>query len=287
MYHVFIANSALMLNLLHGLDDVASSTFPVLISGERGVGKELVAEQIHLKGTNKDFPFVRIKCVSAGASVVDVKSLIEGTTLFLDEVSLLTQSQQEQLLNMIQEKVFPRTLRIIASTSNDLELLVEQGKFNKTLFSYLNILPVTVPALRHHTDDVEGLTLYFLRLYNRNLNKSVTGISPVAVKLLKEYFWPGNVRELKNMIERAVMLCSDMVLNAADFPLLKNENSIVDELVSSSDRTLKTALDRFKKLYVTEILNETRWNKTAASKILDVQRTYIFKLMKELNISQD
>ena len=83
------------------------------------------------------------------------------------------------------------------------------------------------------------------------------------------------------------MLCSDSVLNATDFPLLKNENSIVDELVTSSDRTLKTALDRFKKLYVTEILNETRWNKTSAAKILDVQRTYIFKLMKELNISQD
>ena len=287
MFHVFIANSALMLNLLHGLDDIASSCFPVLISGEHGVGKELVAEQIHLKGSNRDFPFTTIKCACADDNIVDEKTLKEGTTLFLDEVSFLSRSQQEHLLKLIQEKLFPRTLRIIASTSKDLESAVEEKLFDKTLFSYLNILPVTVPALRHHSDDIEALALYFLRACNRDMNKRISGISPVALKLLKGHFWPGNVRELRNMIEHAVMFCSERVLNVEDFPLIKNESSVVEESLSSSDRSLKSALDRFKKMYVTGILNETRWNKAAAARILDVQRTYVFRLMRELDILQD
>ncbi len=287
MYHVFIANSALMLNLLHGLDDIASSHFPVLISGEHGVGKELVAEQIHLKGSNRNFPFVRIQCSNADDAVVDENRLAEGTSLFFDEISLLTKNQQERLLHLIQEKRFPQTLRMIASTSKDIETFVDEGLFDKTLFSYLNILPVTVPALRHHRDDVEALALYFMRIYCRAMNKTVDSISAVALKLLKEHYWPGNVRELKNMMERAVMLCSEKTLDADDFPLIKNERSIVDESLNASDRSLKTSLDRFKKQYVMEILNETRWNKSAAARILDVQRTYVFRLMKELDISQD
>ncbi|MCR5762820.1 MAG: sigma 54-interacting transcriptional regulator [Treponema sp.] len=287
MYHVFIANSALMLNLLHGLDDIASSSYPVLIFGERGVGKELVAEQIHLKGINKDFPFVRIKCMNADADILKEKELSEGSTLFFDEISLLTQGQQKHLLGLIQEKRFPRTVRIIASTCKDLESLVEEGAFNKTLFTYLNILPVTVPALRHHADDIEALSLFFLRTCNADMNKHVGGITPVAMSLLKSHFWPGNVRELKNMIEHAVMLNSGNVLNAEDFPLLRQDDSLAEEMLLSKDRTLKTAIDRFKKLYITEILNETRWNKSSAAKILDVQRTYIFRLMKELDISCD
>lgn len=287
MYHVFIANSALMLNLLHELDDVASSSFPVLIFGEKGIGKELVAEQIHLRGSSKDFPFVRIKCVCAEDNILDEKSLKEGTTLFFDEISLLSLAQQEHLLKLVQERLLPQTLRIVASSSKDLENLVREGKFNKNLFTYLNILPITIPPLRQHADDIEGLVMFFLRIYSRIMNKNVENVSSVAIKLLKEYFWPGNVRELKNIIEHAVMVCEGSVVNASDLSYLQKESSLSDEILNSSDRTLKCALDSFKRQYLLGVLNETKWNKAAAARILDVQRTYIFKLMKELDISLD
>jgi len=167
-----------------------------------------------------------------------------------------------------------------------LEQMVSEGKFRSDLFYRLNVLPLYVPPLRERKDDIEPLAMFFCRKFSVETKKDFIGFSQEAFESLHSYFWPGNIRELENSIERACVLGKPPFINAEDLRLnIKNYSESVDDIqISDGDRTLKTALYTFKRKYVTKILEESKWNQTEAGKILGVQRTYVSRLMNELDI---
>ncbi|WP_407396809.1 sigma 54-interacting transcriptional regulator [Treponema sp.] len=237
-----------------------------------------------------------------------------GGTLFLDEIGELPLNLQAKLLRVLQEKKFERVgsseticvdVRIIAATNRDLEQMITEGSFRKDLYFRLNVLPIAVPPLRNRRDEIPDLAMYFVN--KSETHKGFKGFSEEAKKAMLKYMWPGNIRELENTIERACIFGTPPLIKVEDLRLpMDNPVEETDGNVPSAggssyypkekvsamqtamgeDRTLKSALNQFKKEYLIKILNETGWNQTAAAKILDIQRTYVSKLMTELGIKK-
>lgn len=324
-YHSFIANSPVMLDLIKIVDEIAKNNSSVLILGESGVGKELFAEQLHLKSSRSQMPFVRVNCAALSPQLLEselfghVKGAFtnavsdrvgrfeaaNGGTIFLDEIGELPLDLQVKLLRVIQSKSFEKVgsnktlfvdVRIVAATNRDFDAMVQEGLFRKDLYYRLNVLPLYIPPLRNRKEDIEPLASFFCNKFSVETKKNFTGFSDDALKLLHSYYWPGNVRELENTIERACVLGKPPLIKVEDFRLFASQESAVsaesaedsvDSSYSTGDRTLKTAVNRFKKKYITKILNETSWNQTKACKILGIQRTYVSRLLNELNIRDD
>ncbi len=314
-YHTFIAKSRVVLDLIQVIEKASQTNSSVLILGESGVGKELFAEQLHLKSQRAKKPFIRVNCAALspqlleselfghvkGAytdAVSDRKGRFEtanGGTIFLDEIGEIPLDLQVKLLRVIQARSFEKVgssetisvdVRIIAATNRNLEKMVAEGKFRSDLFYRLNVLPLYVPPLRERKDDIEPLAIFFCRKFSVETKKDFISFTPEALEALHSYYWPGNIRELENSIERACVLGKPPFIQAEDLRLnIKNYTECIDDVVPfEGDRTLKTALYTFKKKYLTKILEETKWNQTEAGKILGVQRTYVSRLMNELDI---
>lgn len=321
-YHPFIAASSAMRDLLVIVDKVSKTKSSVLIVGESGVGKELFAEQLHLKSPRADKPFIRVNCAalspallenelfgSAEHSAIDAVSgrfcrleTAEGGTLFLDEVCELPLHLQEKLLRVIQSGTFEKAgsgtpinvdVRIIAATNRNIEELVGQGKFRGDLYYRLNVLPIHVPPLRQRKEAIEPLAHYFRKKFSIETNKMFERFSSDALDLMHSYYWPGNVRELKNSVERACVLGRPPVLQAGDLHLSVSgygtdmrtlNGNVIAASEQLQDKTLRTAIHNFKRMYVKHILEETAGNQTAAGKVLGIQRTYLSRLLNELHI---
>ncbi|MGN0728596.1 sigma-54-dependent Fis family transcriptional regulator [Treponema sp.] len=320
-YHPFIAKNPVVLSLLENIKRASSINSSVLITGESGVGKELFAEQIHLLSSRKDKPFVRVSCASLSPALLESEffghvkgaftdavsarkgrfELADGGTIFLDEIGELPVDLQAKLLRVIQEKKFERVgscetisvdVRIIAATNRDLEAMITQGTFRTDLYFRLNVLPIAVPPLRERRDELGDLCEFFLNKFKAEIHKEFIGFSEAAKKAIYSYMWPGNIRELENTIERACIIGNPPFIQLNDLRLpVEVETSVspeihncAQELSLGRDRSLKNALSEFKKQYVEAILRETNWNQTAAAKILGIQRTYVSKLISELNI---
>jgi len=316
-FHTFVYESRALKDLMHVVEKVAETNSSVLITGESGSGKELIAEQLHLKSSRKVKPFIRFNCASAEESFLErelfgsaesseeenasgVKGcfeLADGGTLFFDEIGALPLDIQAKLLQCIQTKVCKRLgsvdginvdVRIVASTSCDLEAMVENGSFRSDLYYRLNVLPVHVPPLRDRKDDIIPLAEFFLNKSGSALKKRFTSFSDLAKRFLVDYYWPGNVRELENMIEYACIQGLPPVVQVKE--LQRSGYGEIDQMAddlsspSDGDKSLKTAIDRFKKAYIMKILDETSWNQTAAGKVLGIQRTYVSRLLNELHI---
>jgi Nif-specific regulatory protein len=310
-YHTLIAKSPLILEKLEIVSRVAKTDSSVLILGESGVGKELFAEQIHLQSARSKEAFVRVNCAAlpeglleselfghvkgAFTSAIQTRKgrfeLADGGTIFLDEIGDLPLKLQAKLLRVIQQKTFEKVgsdrsvtvnVRILAATNKDIEDLVEKGEFRSDLYYRLNVLPLYIPPLRQRPEDIPELAQFFLKKFNREIKKSFTGFAENAMETMLSYSWPGNIRELENCIERACVIGKDVLIQSEDL-LLKHANAvIVNE--NNSDRNLKTALNLFKTRYIRKILEENDWNQTETAKALDIQRTYLSRLIKELNI---
>ncbi|MBR7079236.1 MAG: sigma-54-dependent Fis family transcriptional regulator [Treponema sp.] len=325
-YHTFVGKSPIILDILKVVEEVAKTSSSVLIIGESGVGKELFAEQLHLKSDRRNQPFVRVSCAAlsptlleselfghvkgaytnANSSRVGRFEMADGGTLFLDEIGEMPLDLQAKLLRVIQEKKFERVgssetisvdVRIIAATNRNLEEMVKNKTFRDDLYYRLNVLPLNIPPLRRRKDDIEPLANFFLQKYSNEMKKNFQGFSSAASKALYTYSWPGNVRELENSIERACILGQGPLIQMMDLrlPLPDSDDrdsygdmvhSSVEDLINTEDRTLKTALSVFKKQYLTRILEQTGWNQTKTAQILDVQRTYVSRLMGELDIKK-
>ncbi|MBO5607832.1 MAG: sigma-54-dependent Fis family transcriptional regulator [Treponema sp.] len=325
-YHTFVAKSPVILDIMKVIEDVSKTNSSVLIVGESGVGKELFAEQIHLKSPRNNRPFVRVSCAALSPSLLESElfghvkgaftnavsnqtgrfEMADGGTLFLDEIGEMPINLQSKLLRAIQEKKFERVgssetisvdVRIIAATNRNLEEMVKAKTFRDDLYYRLNVLPLNIPPLRRRKEDIEPLAFYFLQKYSTETKKNFQGFSGASIKALYSYSWPGNVRELENTIERACILCQSEQIQVQDLRLPVSYASksssdgsevqgIAEEAASSSDRTLKTALNTFKKQYIERILEQTGWNQTEAARILDVQRTYVSRLIQELQIKK-
>ncbi len=289
---------------------LARSQAPVYISGESGTGKELVARMIHEQGPRSAAPFVPVNCGaipqelmeseffghrkgSFSGAVADKEGLFQaagGGTLFLDEVAELPMLMQVKLLRAIQEKCIrpvgsqqelPVDVRILSATHKDLAGLVAAGRFRQDLFYRINVIELYVPPLRERKGDIPLLVEHIINRIthvSEDLHCSVS-LSDKAISTLKEYSFPGNVRELENILHRALALCEGEVIDVADLQLPLSGSS--GEIVEHGDEALDTFLTHQEKEKILAALEQTRWNKTAAAKLLGISfRALRYRLEK-------
>ncbi len=289
-----------------------SPSSTVLIQGESGTGKELIANYIHMMSARNKYRFMEINCAAltenlleaelfgyekgsfTGASTTGKAGLFEATqrgTMFLDEIGEMSLPLQAKLLRVLQERKFKRVggvddinvdVRIVATTNRDLEEEVKKGNFRKDLYYRLKVLPIYLCALRERKDDIIPLAKHYIDKFNKEFNKDVNGLTPEIKSVLKKYEWPGNVRELKNVIERAVLLSNNSTLSAEHL-LLGSETEIKD---IGQDEEVDQSISTVEKLHITEILKETSWRMTKASKILGINRTTLYNKIKHYSIKQ-
>lgn len=274
-----VANSSAMRSVKNVLRNLASSNVPVLFKGEKGSGRAYLASLLN-SYAEKPRAFLRLSC--NGEDDIDFERLLNGTIgmLFFDEIGGASRSVQEKLLAFLQSPDSEK-VRICCSASENLEMLAEKNRFNRDLYYRLALLPLSVPPLRRRVDDIVPLAHIFLVAHARKYNKNITGFSREATQQLVSAFWPGNVSELDLCIERA---CAEATGSVLEKNAIRLNISPVSGILSDSERSLKSAVDRFKKQYITQILNEVRWSQTEAAKILDIQRTYLSRLIKDLDI---
>ena len=309
-YHMFIGESTEMKEVMEMAHRVAPGKTTVLVGGESGTGKQLLSRAIHTMSDRKDKPFVQVNCTTLSEQLLESdlfgheKGAFTGAhqmkkgrvemahrgTLFLDEIGDLTPSIQAKLLHFLELNEFERVggmkplkvdVRVIAATNKDLIREVKEGNFREDLYFRLNVVSLVLPPLRERANDITLLAHYFLHRFNRVLQKKVKAINPAALNKMKNYHWPGNIRELENAIERSVVLAPGQEITPDLLPL---------QLTQESEETLKVGLHldeatlKFKHQFITRTLQFTNYNQTEAAKLLDIQRTYLNRLVKELKI---
>ncbi|HEY6557953.1 MAG TPA: sigma-54 dependent transcriptional regulator [Polyangiaceae bacterium] len=300
------------------VDRVADTTCTILITGESGTGKELVARAIHNTSRRVRAPFVAVNCgaipealleselfghargafTGAHATKVGRIALAQGGTLFLDEIGEMPLSLQVKLLRILQSREYSpvgdtRTMaadvRIVAATNVNLEAAVQAGTFREDLYYRLNVIHLTVPALRERSEDVPFLVHYFLaRAREKTGRMEVREVSRAAAQLLVEYPWPGNVRELENTIERAVLLCPTGTIEPKDLPArvcgLGTEKRVAAKLPDSGI-DLRNAVEHFENQLIRQALERTNWNKKQAANLLGLNRTTLVEMLKRKRIA--
>lgn len=306
-----VGNTLEMRNVFKTVRDVAPSTATVLIHGETGVGKELVAQAIHQSSARKDGPFVVLHCAALADGVLESElfghekgsftgalytrkgrfELAHKGTLFLDEVAEMSQHVQIKLLRVIETGQFERVggestrqvdVRLIAATNKDLSKEVAVGRFREDLYYRLNVIRIDIPPLRERKADIPLLVDYFLIRYARKNQKNIKGISPEAMRLLKDYSWPGNVRELENAIERAVVLCKKSIIGPEHLPPeLTPEEGVVSPLL---EVRIGTPLKEVEKEVILKTLELTGGNKTDAAKLLGISTRKVEYKVKEWKV---
>jgi len=289
-------------------EKVADSKASVLLTGESGTGKELFAHLVHDRSQRQNKPFVSVSCGALPASILERElfghekgaftgadsqkiGLFEAAntgTLFLDEIGEMPLDMQVKLLRVIQEESFIRLggtetikvdVRLITATNLDLDKAVQEGKFRQDLFYRINVIKITLPPLREKLEDIPDLLTFFIKKHspeNQPIKKPGKGL----ISHLMSYAWPGNIRELENSVERSIVLTDDDELLPEAFPFETSQAPI--ELNVGS--TLKQASDLFRKTFISNTLKSTSGNRTKAAQILDVQRSYLSRLIKELEI---
>ena len=309
-FHTLVTKSPIILEKIEIIDRVAKTDSSVLILGESGVGKELFAEQIHLRSPRSRAAFIRVNCAALPEGLLESElfghvkgaftnavanrqgrfEMADGGTIFLDEIGDLPLALQAKLLRVIQERTFEKVgsdttvtvdVRILAATNKDIEAQVERGEFRSDLYYRLNVLPLYIPPLRQRPEDIPELARFFLDKFMRETKKQFEGFSDEAMEAMLTYSWPGNIRELENCIERACVIGKNRLVRREDL-FLKTGFGIAGP--ESAGRNLKTAINVFKTHFIRKALEENNWNQTETARVLDIQRTYLSKLVKELDI---
>jgi DNA-binding NtrC family response regulator len=310
----FVAISAELRNIFTLAKKAAmSSDTPVLIHGETGVGKQIVAKYIHENSPNQNGPFLNLNCAAIPNELLESElfgyekgaftgangkkrgllEVADGGTIHLDEIGDLSSNGQVKLLHVLEKKAFFKVggtsgvtsnARIIASTNKDLELEVKRGNFRKDLFYRLNVLRIKIPPLRERKKDIIPLAEFFLKEFNMKFNRHLKGFSKSAKTSLLNYEWPGNVRELKNLLERAVILASP---NTYKIDLLTSINVTEHSNESIVIRLNKNdlGLDQVNKLLIEQSLQSCGGNKVKAAKILGLSRSTLRYRIKKYNIA--
>ena len=308
-----LGTSAAMQKLREMIGRVARSQAPVHISGESGTGKELVAKLIHESGPRRDGPFVPVNCGaiptelmeselfghkrgSFTGAVSDKKGLIqsaEGGTLFLDEIADLPLHMQVKLLRVIQERAVRAVgeqsevgvdVRILSATHRNLAQLVAEGKFREDLFYRVNVIELRVPSLRERTQDIPELSDAIFRRLGRRMKVTPPILAKDALKALETYAYPGNVRELENILERAITLSSGGEVSASDIQLRATPPGTVVTAAASNGAALEDHLEDIEREAIVKALEQTRYNKTAAAKVLGMSFRALRYRIKKLGI---
>jgi DNA-binding NtrC family response regulator len=318
-----LGQSAGMENLRQLIRKVARTQATVLIAGESGTGKELVARALYRESPRANAPFIKVNCAAIPENLIESEffghekgaftgalnkregrfELAHGGTILLDEISEISPSVQAKLLRVLQERELERVggnrtikvdVRVIATTNRNLEQSVEKKEFRQDLFFRLNVVPIHVPSLRERREDVPGLAEEFMRRFARKHGVRVRGFSEDALKALSAHSWPGNVRELQNVVERAVILCSENgVLEPEHLGIAKSAPAATGAMAATaaadSDSPAATSagtaipLAELEKRHILAVLEQCKGNRTHAAKILGVSIRTLRNKLHEYN----
>jgi Nif-specific regulatory protein len=309
--HDMVGRSARMREVYQFVERLAASDSTVLICGESGTGKELAARAIHKNSARKEQTFVGLNCAAltetlleselfghekgAFTSAVNQKKgyleVAEGGTIFLDEIGELSPILQAKLLRVLQEREFVRVggtrpikidVRFLAATNKDLQKCVREEKFRADLYHRLNVISLTLPALRERVEDIPELAEHFVARYAKKCNRRVTGISEAALECLRQYEWPGNIRELENAMERAVVIGNSEKILPEDLPESVQESG--QGGVASAPAKYHEAVQSLKKQMILSALEQSGGSMTEAAKALGVHANYLHRLMTNLEL---
>ncbi|MGA9407380.1 MAG: sigma-54 dependent transcriptional regulator [Bacteroidota bacterium] len=291
-----VGNSPQMKKVIELAKTVAQTDTTVMIRGESGSGKELIARTIHVNSPRRYFPIIAVNCGAVPETLLESElfghekgaftgaqyrrkgkfEMADGGTIFLDEIGTITQKMQVQLLRVIESKQFTRVggnetihsdFRIICATHRDLEGAVKEGIFREDLYYRLNVFTVFIPPIRERRTDIPLLVHHFLKKYSSVMNKPVNEVTPDTMDLLVRYDWPGNVRELENVIERAMVLAKPPAIRPGDLPfqLGMNHHVPTDDSIASVE-----------KAHIEAILAKSGWNITRSAEILSIDRVTLY-----------
>lgn len=304
-----IGKSAAMQKIAELIKKVAPSKASVLITGESGVGKEVVADAIHALSGRKDHECVKVHCAALSETLLESElfghekgaytgadqmakgrfELAHNSTIFLDEIGEIDQATQVKLLRVLQEKKFERVggsqtievdVRVVAATNKNLEELVKQGKFREDLFYRLNVVRIEVPPLRERKDDIPLLIAHFLKEFEaeaKDLGKTITGVDSRARSALYKYDWPGNIRELRNCIESAVVMCSGGEITLDDLPPTISKATAAENITIPAGSTLEEA----EKIVIEQTLAANKGNKSKTAELLGIGRKTLQRKLGE------
>jgi len=301
-----LGQSSPIKHVLAQVEQVAGTDSTVLLQGETGTGKELLARLIHRISRRDGKPMVTVNCVSLPPSLIEGElfgrergaytgaltrmvgriEIADGSTLFLDEISEFPLELQGKLLRVLEEGTFERlgstktirvNIRIVAATNRDLEEAVKQGRFRSDLYYRLNVFPIYVPPLRERREDIPLLVWSFVEEFQKRMGKRIDSIPENDIENLKAYDWPGNIRELRNIIERAIITCNSRVL------------SIATPWAPAARMPAKNDLSEIERSHILSVLEKTNWRlmgKNGAAEILGLKRTTLHSKMKKLGITR-
>lgn len=316
--HEIIGTSGVIVELKRQIEMAAPSSAWILITGENGTGKELVARSLHTFSRRKDKPFIEVNCAAIPEELIESElfghekgaftgatnqrkgkfDLAHEGTLFLDEIGDMSLKTQAKVLRILQERKFERVggsrtievdVRVIAATNKNLEDEIREGRFREDLFYRLNVIPFHVPSLRSRQEDVPLLAQHFLQDFCSKEGRPIKTLSDKAMQALISYYWPGNVRELKNIIERLVIMTTDQIINEKDLPQgLLPKKDVLSTRPSYShtpdEMNFKDARDEFEREYILQKLIEHDWNISRTAEAIDMERSNLHRKIKAFGI---
>jgi transcriptional regulator with PAS, ATPase and Fis domain len=289
------------LEVFRTVEKVAATDISVLVTGETGTGKELIARAVHQRSQRKQGPFIVVNCGAIPENLIESELFghvrgaftgaiatrpgkfqqADGGTLFLDEVGELPLGLQVKLLRALQEKVVMKVgdtkaehvdIRVVAATNRDLEHEMKAGNFREDLFYRLNVINVHLPALSERGDDVLVLAKYLLAKYTEDYGSKVKGFTPNALIAIRKYDWPGNVRQLENRVKKAIVMCDKTLVGVEDLDLLPEAVAPI--------KTLTQAREDFQRRYILEVLERNNGNRTKTARDLGVDPRTIFRYLE-------
>jgi DNA-binding NtrC family response regulator len=308
-FHQIIGKSPAMQKIYELIEVISDTSSNVLITGESGTGKELVAKAIHYNGIRKEGPFIAVNCAAIPESLLeselfgykkgaftdaksDKEGLIfeaDGGTLFLDEITEMPFTLQAKLLRVLEEKEvrplgdtnsYPTDVRVISTSNRDIQSMMTQGRFRQDLYYRLKVIDVVLPSLRERREDIPLLVEHFMDKFCKEMEKTISGISEDALKILLDCSWPGNVRELENVIQRAMTLCRHGIILPEDLPtsvIGAKRESLIDQAFKE-----EYTLYELEKEYIKKVLNKTGENKSKTSELLGIDRKTLYRKLREL-----
>lgn len=287
----------------------------LLITGESGTGKEVFAQAVHNRSMRREGPFVKVNCAAIPENLLESElfgfvdgsftgamrggkpgkfELAEGGTIFLDEIGDMSMAMQAKLLIVIQEKEVERiggtkpialNVRITAATNKDLRRMVREGRFREDLFYRLKVLEISLPPLKDRMDDIPMIVEYLVKKINQRIGSDIQGVTPASMKCMMSYHWPGNVRELENLIEQAINLSEEALIDLTVLLKVPREDWCAAEANDENGkRQFRDSISDAEKELILDALTRSNGNKTKAARLLNMQRSVLYKKMARLNI---
>lgn len=317
-----VGQSPAMQRLRELIETAGPTNSRVLIGGENGTGKELVARAIHAHSTRSDHPFVAVNCAAIPETLIESELFghekgsftgatsmkrgqfeqADGGTLFLDEIADMSLNTQAKVLRALQEQQFTRVggtklmkvdVRVLAASNKDLEKEISKGLFREDLYYRLNVVPIVVPPLRERRDDIPALVRHFMKTHVEEQGLRMKEVSPEAMAVFQQYEWPGNIRELRNLIERLMIMVPGFVIDASQVTLslqgrtagvMPVSNQAPNPLLTKSYDSLRDARNAFEKEYISRKLREHHWNISRTAEDLKIERSHLHRKIKLLDV---